>query len=152
MKITAVETLVLEAPLENPWRISTFTLRSLTATLVRIHTDEGVSGLGECIARLGPGVTAQVVHEILAPALLGRDPHDVEGIWDDMYRLMRPRGHSRGFIVEAIAGIDIALWDLRGKAAGRHSAREKRHGPHRYVVWPRASQPRMKPAQHPATD
>jgi L-alanine-DL-glutamate epimerase-like enolase superfamily enzyme len=119
MKITAVETLVLEAPLEKPWKISTFTLKSLTATAVRIVTDEGISGLGECIARLGAGVSAEVVHEILAPVILGKDPNDVEGIWEDMYRTMRARGHSRGFLLEAISGVDIALWDILGRAAGK---------------------------------
>lgn len=119
MKITTVETLALEAPLEKPWRISTFTLSSLTATAVRITTDEGVHGIGECIARLGPGVSAAVVREILAPVLIGRDPRNVEGLWEDMYRTMRARGHSRGFLMEAISGVDIALWDLLGKAEGK---------------------------------
>lgn len=119
MQITAVQTLALEAPLENPWRISTFTLSSLTATAVRVFTDDGLYGTGECIARLGPGVSAAVVREILAPVLIGRDPQNVEGLWEDMYRTMRARGHSRGFLMEAIAGVDIALWDLLGKAAGK---------------------------------
>lgn len=119
MKITAVETLELEASLDKPWKIATFTLASLTASLIRIRTDEGVSGTGEAIARLGPGVTGSVVHEILAPVLLGRDPRHIEGLWEDMYRTMRPRGHSRGFLLEAIAGVDIALWDLLGQAEGK---------------------------------
>jgi L-alanine-DL-glutamate epimerase-like enolase superfamily enzyme len=119
MKIVAVETLELEAPLDKPWRIATFTLTSLTASLVRIRTDDGFSGMGECIARLGPGVCAQVVREILAPVIIGRDPNDVEGIWDDMFHTMRARGHSRGFLLEAIAGVDIAIWDLLGKVAGK---------------------------------
>ncbi len=119
MKITAVETLELEAPLEKPWRIATFTLASLTATLIRIRTDEGVSGIGEAIARLGPGVASAVVHEILAPTLLGTDPTDVEARYEDMVRTMRPRGHSRGYHLEAVAGVDIALWDLIGQAAGK---------------------------------
>lgn len=119
MKITAVETLVLEAPLEQPWRIATFTLSSLTATLVRLRTDEGVSGTGEAIARLGPGVSAAVVHEVLAPVLLNKDPRDVEGLYEAMVRTMRARGHSRGYHLEAVAGVDIALWDLLGRAEGR---------------------------------
>lgn len=119
MKITAVETIELDAPLATPWKIATFTLSSLTACLVRIRTDEGVSGIGEAVARLGPGVTAAVVHEILAPVLLGKDPEDVEALWEAMARTMRPRGHSRGFHLEAMAGVDIALWDLLGQAAGK---------------------------------
>jgi len=119
MKIIAVETLELEAPLDQPWKIATFTLSSLTASLVRIRTDDGVTGIGEAIARLGPGICTAVVHEILAPVLIGQDPRNIEGLWEDMVRTMRPRGHSRGYHLEAIAGVDIALWDLLGQAAGK---------------------------------
>jgi L-alanine-DL-glutamate epimerase-like enolase superfamily enzyme len=115
MKITAVDTLELEAAVEEPWRIATARLATVAATVVRVDTDEGISGLGECIVRLGPGVTAAVVNEILAPIVVGRDPFDIEGIWDDMFRAMRTRGHAGGFHVEAMSGIDIALWDLLGR-------------------------------------
>ena len=119
MKITSIETIELDAPLEKPWKISTFTLKSLTATLVRIRTDEDISGTGEAIARLGPGVVSAVIHEVLAPVLLGQNPENIEGLWETMFRTMRPRGHSRGYHLEAIAGVDIALWDLLGQAAGK---------------------------------
>ena len=118
MKITRIEVIELEAPLDKPWRIATFELKSLLATLVRVHTDEGLTGLGECIVRLGPGATRAVIEEVLAPVVVGRDALDIEGLWDDMYRTMRARGHSRGYLVEAISGIDIALWDLAGKKLG----------------------------------
>lgn len=118
MKIARVEVLELEAPLAKPWRIATYELKSLLATLVRVHTDEGISGVGECIVRLGPGATRAVIEEVLAPVLVGRDALDIEGRWDDMYRTMRARGHSRGYLVEAIAGVDIALWDIAGKKHG----------------------------------
>jgi len=48
--------------------------------------------------------------------LIGRDPTAVEGLWEAMVRTMRPRGHTRGYHLEAIAGVDIALWDLLGQA------------------------------------
>lgn len=123
MKITRIEVLELEAPLEKPWRIATFELKSLLATVVRVHSDEGLTGLGECIVRLGPGATRAVIEEVLAPVAIGRDVFDIEGIWDDMYRTMRARGHSRGYLLEAISGIDIALWDLLGKKLGLPVAR-----------------------------
>ncbi len=88
------------------------------ATVVRLHGDDGTTGLGECIVRGGPGVTGAAIREILAPIVVGRDPHDAEGIWDDMFRSLRARGHSRGFLVEAMSGIDIAVWDLCGKKLG----------------------------------
>ena len=118
MKITRIEVFELEAPLAKPWRIATYELSSLLATLVRVHSDEGLTGIGECIVRLGPGATRAVVEEVLAPVVIGRDAFDIEGIWDDMYRTMRARGHSRGYLLEAISGVDIALWDLMGKKLG----------------------------------
>ncbi len=118
MKITAVEVLELEAPVRPPWRIATATMTKMYATVVRLRSDEGFTGIGECIVRLGPGATRAVIEEILSPIVIGRDPLDVEGIWDDMFASMRARGHSRGFLVEAMSGIDIALWDIRGKSAG----------------------------------
>lgn len=123
MKITRVEAIQLEAPVARPWRIATARLATMGATVVRLSTDDGLTGVGECIVRLGPGATAAVIDEVLAPIVLGRDPLDVEGIWDDMFRSMRARGHSRGFLVEAMSGIDIALWDLLGKAHGLPVAR-----------------------------
>ncbi|HEY8612975.1 MAG TPA: mandelate racemase/muconate lactonizing enzyme family protein [Roseomonas sp.] len=119
MKITAVETLVLDAPLATPWKFSTFSVRSLPATLVRLRTDEGVDGVGEAFTRLGGDAIAEIVHGALAPAVLGRDPNDVEAIWEAMYATMRPRGHTRGYLLEALSGVDIALWDVLGKAAGK---------------------------------
>ena len=118
MKITRIEVFELEAPLAKPWRIATFELKSLLATLVRVHSDDGLTGIGECIVRLGPGATRAVAEEVLAPVVVGRDAFDIEGIWDEMYRTMRARGHSRGYLLEAISGIDIALWDLLGKKLG----------------------------------
>lgn len=119
MKIISVETAVLDAPLEKPWRFSTFTVRSVPATLIRIRTDDGLSGTGEAFTRISVGAIESIVHEILAPVVLDKDPHNVEAIWESMYGTMRARGHTRGFMLEAMSGVDIALWDLLGQAAGK---------------------------------
>lgn len=79
--------------------------------IVRIGTDEGLIGTGEGLARLAPDATANIVAE-LAPLVVGRDPRDVELIWEDLFATMVNRGHNRGFMLEAISAIDIALWDL----------------------------------------
>jgi L-alanine-DL-glutamate epimerase-like enolase superfamily enzyme len=118
VKIERLEVLELEAPAAVPWRIATARLATLGATVVRLHADDGTIGLGECIVRLGPGVTRAVAEEILAPVVLGRDPFDVESIWDAMLATMRMRGHARGFLVEAMSGVDIALWDMLGRRLG----------------------------------
>ena len=63
-----------------------------------------------------PGVAKAVIADLFAPLLLGQDPLAIEVLWDHLYASMRLRGHGSGFMLEALAAIDIALWDLVGKA------------------------------------
>jgi|SRR5665811_109184 len=83
--------------------------------LVKITTEDGTVGWGEAHAPLGPGATRTVVDEVLAPLLVGQDPLAIERHWEYMYGSQRLRGHVAGYQMEAIAGVDIALWDLAGK-------------------------------------
>jgi D-galactarolactone cycloisomerase len=86
--------------------------------LVKITAEDGTVGWGEGHAPLGPRATAAVVQDVLAPLLLGADPLAIEMLWERMYSSMRLRGHSTGYQLEAISGVDIALWDLAGKLVG----------------------------------
>lgn len=86
-------------------------------TIVKVHTDEGVTGIGECISRLAPTATRDIV-EAVKPILIGRDPRDVEVIWEMLYAIMMNRGHNKGFYIEAISGIDMALWDAVARYEG----------------------------------
>ncbi len=86
--------------------------------LVKITADDGTVGWGEAHAPLGPRATKAVVEDVLAPLLVGGDPLAVEYHWERMYGSMRLRGHSTGYQLEAISGVDIALWDLAGKLLG----------------------------------
>lgn len=86
--------------------------------LVKVTADDGTVGWGEAHAPLGPRATKAVVEDVLAPLLVGGDPLAVEYHWERMYGSMRLRGHSTGYQLEAIAGADIALWDLAGKLLG----------------------------------
>jgi len=88
------------------------------SVLVRVTTSSGAVGWGECVGFVGPQVTTSILREILIPLTLGRDPHDVMAIYDDLYDAMRVRGFFGGFYHDAIAALDIALWDLRGKLLG----------------------------------
>ncbi len=119
MRITNVEPIVLMAPVKEPWRIGTAVFTSMNSVLVRVDTDEGISGYGECMVRFAPEAAAAIVEKILKPVAVGQDPFHVELIWDRMYRVMRGRGHSKGFVLESMSGVDIALWDLMGKALGQ---------------------------------
>jgi galactonate dehydratase len=107
MKITAVETIHLSrgitvhaGPIQWLW--------------VRIHTDEGLTGLGETY----PSVIAEkAVVQRLAPLLIGRNPLEIDRLWADMFLAVSYAGWA-GAEMRAISAIDIALWDLAGKAAG----------------------------------
>jgi L-alanine-DL-glutamate epimerase-like enolase superfamily enzyme len=86
--------------------------------LVTVETDAGIVGLGESHAPVAPQVAQAIIEHLLGPAVIGGDPRAVDVLWEKMYSTMRLRGHSTGFMTEAIAGIDIALWDIFGKAVG----------------------------------
>jgi L-lyxonate dehydratase len=82
--------------------------------IVEIVTDDGLVGVGN--AALSPPVTKQVIDLYLKPLLLGADPWDVEQLWQHMYRKTMAFGR-KGIGMVAISAVDIALWDLMGKAA-----------------------------------
>ena len=86
--------------------------------VVRITTEDGTVGWGETYGICAPRATCEIINDLLAPVTIGADPADVERIWDELYGLMRVRGCTGGFHIDAIAAIDIALWDLHGKLRG----------------------------------
>lgn len=90
----------------------------IDTTLVRIETDTGIVGWGEAKAPVAPRVAQTIIHDLLRELIVGADPRNVEVIWETLYASMRLRGHDSGFLIEAISGIDIALWDIIGKATG----------------------------------
>lgn len=128
MRITRVEPIPLlaklpegmKAPISIPHadRLAGTVFKGYRACIVVVHTDEGVTGLGECMVRLAPEATAAIVRE-LGEAIIGLDPFDTTFAWELMFSVMMNRGHLKGFFMEALSGIDIALWDLKGKAVNR---------------------------------
>ena len=90
---------------------------SLSACLVRVDTESGIHGYG-FTAITEEEVVAAAVTEIAAPALLGEDALAHERIWDRLYWLLSPRGQT-GYASHTIAAIDVALWDIKGKALGQ---------------------------------
>ncbi|MES0883894.1 mandelate racemase/muconate lactonizing enzyme family protein [Roseibium sp. SCP14] len=89
------------------------------SVLVRIETRSGVVGWGETYGLVAPGAVGELINDLLAGFTIGRDPSDPEAIYDDLYDLMRVRGYTGGFYVDALCALDIALWDIAGKQAGR---------------------------------
>jgi len=90
--------------------------------LVRIETESGVTGWGETYGLVAPGAVGEIISDLLTGFIIGRDPTDPEAIYDDLYDLMRVRGYTGGFYVDALAAIDIALWDIAGHIAGKSVA------------------------------
>lgn len=88
------------------------------ATLVKITTDQGLVGWGEAHAPSAPRVHKQIVTDLFATVLVGQDARQVQPLWDRLYATERVRGYSTGSHLEALAAVDLALWDLLGKYAG----------------------------------
>lgn len=117
-QVVGVEAQVLRVAVDPPWNIATSTMSEMFATVVRVELADGSMGWGECIGRQAPSATRAIVDELLGPIVRGRDAREVEDIWDHMWASMRYRGHSRGFLLEAMSGVDIATWDALGRSIG----------------------------------
>lgn len=124
MKITDVRTHVLRSPLAQPFAFSQGWVGSRGATLVEVATDSGLTGWGEalCQGLQPPEIAAAVVNSALRPLALGADPLQPELLWHRMYHQTRDYG-LKGAVIGAISGLDIALWDICGKARGEPVAK-----------------------------
>lgn len=112
MKITQVRAIPLNIPIE--FRAGSIRRdTSLSACHVEIETDSGLTGYG-FTAITEEEVIGSIINEVAAPALIGKDPLCTEAIWDRLYWLLCPRGQT-GYGMHAVAALDIALWDLKGK-------------------------------------
>jgi D-galactarolactone cycloisomerase len=107
--------LYAEYPLR--WRMRHGWEEAVSTVLVRLTTDDGHVGYGEAKGVIVPRVVTEIIEHLLADVVRGADPFDIDVLWYRMYARMRGRGHFQGFMQEAIAGVDIALWDLMGKAS-----------------------------------
>ena len=87
--------------------------------VVRITTSDGIVGYGEGQSPVSPRTSKTAVEDLCRPILMGQDPFDVEYLWQRMFTAMRERGHYTGFYIDALAGCDIALWDIIGQATGK---------------------------------
>jgi L-alanine-DL-glutamate epimerase-like enolase superfamily enzyme len=115
MKIVDIRTTPLSYRCDPPYGSAGGMQARRGSLLVEIETDERVIGIGE--AGVGGGITQGVIKRVLEPMLIGEDPLLIEGLWQKMFARTRQYGR-RGVVMNAISGIDIALWDIAGKVAG----------------------------------
>ncbi|MEN9937916.1 MAG: hypothetical protein RLZZ387_4495 [Chloroflexota bacterium] len=101
MKITAVRTAATSGHGMHLW--------------VKVETDEGITGIGECVHG---GTQAIAIIHYLAPKLIGRDPFQIDALFEELRRSHVFDGGTAGALITALTGIEIALWDLKGKALG----------------------------------
>ncbi len=117
MKVTDVTCHLLQAKVDKPFTSARgwlYTTRS--SCTVEITTDAGITGWGECY---GPAaVNKTIVETQYRQRLIGRDPFDVEVLWEDLYNRVKDYGLT-GMTIAALSGVDIALWDVIGRAVGK---------------------------------
>lgn len=118
MKITDIKTICLKYPYENFIADGNSACFGRGALLIQVETDTEITGLGEC-ATFGASMSAMadVIENQLKGLLIGQNPLDIERLWETMVWSNFANGR-RGIVMGAISGIDIALWDIAGKAAG----------------------------------
>jgi D-galactarolactone cycloisomerase len=114
MKIKHVRTHILQAALSQPFAYSRAWYDTRMAMVVEIETDNGLVGWGECY---GPARITAAVAESVAALLIGEDPLRIDHLWRKVYSTLRDHG-QKGVVIEGLSGIDIALWDIKGKHFG----------------------------------
>jgi D-galactarolactone cycloisomerase len=111
VKIASVETFDLRCDIEPSFGWSQGWIDQRATTLVKITTEDGLVGWGE-------GAAASLIDELLAPLVIGGDPMQRAGLWERMFHALYNANIFVGLAGSALSAIDIALWDLAGKATG----------------------------------
>jgi D-galactarolactone cycloisomerase len=121
MKVTAVESVLVSVPYRRGGGVASRAPErwpTMPALLVRVDTDAGVSGWGEAFGFHSCATTRVALETLVAPLAVGRDPADIAGLSLAVQRALHTYGRS-GPLRYAMSGLDIALWDLAGKVAGK---------------------------------
>lgn len=116
MKIDHIETINLLFNYDQGFAYAGGSCTGRVTTLVLVRTDDGRTGVGSAYSH--PGLLYLIIQRQLAPMLIGKDPRDVETLWDLMYNSTRWYGR-KGVAMTALGGLDTAFWDLRGQAADK---------------------------------
>ena len=115
MRITNIEGFNLSSPLERPFGWSNGWISARVVGLLKIETDEGITGWGEGYV----GARGDFVKQLFGDLLIGADPLNRNALWQGMFDRVYNGNNAGGFGGSAISAVDIALWDIAGKAAGQ---------------------------------
>jgi L-alanine-DL-glutamate epimerase-like enolase superfamily enzyme len=117
-KIDRVSVCLVRVPLESVTSFATRTVTARDYVLVRVRADDGHAGIGFFYAGHRGGTVAEAAtRELLAPMLIGRDPYQVEGLWEALYQEWLLQGRT-GLVMRGLSALDIAIWDRNAQAAG----------------------------------
>ncbi len=120
MKISNIETIVVRVPFKHGGPPSGFggtVWSTLPYLLVKVDTDDGITGWGEAFGYNCIPATKAMIDSVIAPLFIGRDPTQIEPLMAEMFQTLHIFGRY-GVTVFGLSGIDIALWDIAGKRAG----------------------------------
>lgn len=118
MKIQRVQIFVLQESLQEPILSSKRILKSIRITLLKLTTDDGLIGWGQASHIYAPpGSAVKSYEKVLSHLLIGQDPLDIELLWSQLYEKHRLEG-AYALPMEFISAVDMALWDIKGKALG----------------------------------
>ncbi|MGE8659898.1 MAG: mandelate racemase/muconate lactonizing enzyme family protein [Achromobacter sp.] len=116
--IESIDVCAAAVPLDKVTSFSNRTVSTRHYGLVKVRSADGVQGIGFCyVGSAGGAIFEAAVQSLLAPVLLGKDSHAVEGLWRAMYQEALLQGRQ-GTVMRALSALDIALWDLNAKTAG----------------------------------
>jgi D-galactarolactone cycloisomerase len=120
MKIKDLRVHIISAPLEKEFCFSQGWVYKRDSVIVEVETVHGTCGFGECLChgRQEPFMAASFIENFYKPHIMGQNIFDVDVIWEKMYNYARPIG-QQGVCINALSGIDIAIWDAIGKVLGQ---------------------------------
>jgi len=117
-RIAQIRARSVAIPLKTPTSFSSRSVNERHYGLVEVEGDDGIKGIGFCyVGSAGGRIFTTAVTDLLAQQVVGRDAHEIEGIWKSLYQEGLLHGRT-GTVMRAISAIDIALWDRNARAAG----------------------------------
>lgn len=116
-RVLSVRSYPLSQQLAQPTQTAWGRYSSISIVVVEVRTRDGYVGAGEVLARFSPKAYCELIDTALAPRVIGQNPADIDSLWMSMRRALS--GRAGGMLIEAIASIDIALWDIKGQLAGK---------------------------------
>lgn len=116
MIIRDVNIYKISAKIDRPFKFSQGWVHERSSVIVQVVGEDGTCGFGEsmCHGQQSPHLSAAFLENCYKPDVIGKDSLDAEVIWETLYNKTRPFG-QRGIAINALSGLDIALWDLNGK-------------------------------------